>query len=190
MPESQEITRLLQGWSDGDEQALAKLTPILYKELHRMAHRYMRQERPGHTLQTTALINEAYLRLIGWKNVRWQNRAQFFAVSAQLMRKILVDFARSRNYAKRGSGARTVSLEEVPGISRDRAGDILALDEALQTLAAIDPRKSQIVELRFFGGLSLEETADVLKVSSRTVRRDWELAKAWLGREMSAETTS
>jgi RNA polymerase sigma factor (TIGR02999 family) len=189
MSASQEITRLLQSRSDGDEQALAKLTPVLYKELHRMAHRYMRQERPGHTLQTTALINEAYLRLIGWKNVRWQNRAHFFGVSAQLMRKILVDFARSRNYAKRGSGARVVSLEEAPGISRDRAGDILALDEALQTLAAIDPRKGQIVELRFFGGLTLEETADVLKVSSRTIRREWELAKVWLGREMSAKTT-
>jgi RNA polymerase sigma-70 factor (ECF subfamily) len=188
MSASQEITRLLQDWSDGDEQALEKLTPVLYKELHRMAHRYMRQERPGHTLQTTALINESYLRLIGWKNVRWQNRAQFFAVSAQLMRKILVDFARSRNSAKRGSGAHLVSLEEAPGISRDRAVDILVLDEALQTLAVMDSRKSQIVELRFFGGLSLEETADVLKVSARTVRRDWELAKAWLGREMSSQT--
>jgi RNA polymerase sigma factor (TIGR02999 family) len=188
MSASQEITRLLQGWSDGDEQALAKLTPVLYKELHRMAHRYMRQERPGHTLQTTALINEAYLRLIGWKNVRWQNRAQFFGVSAQLMRKILVDFARSRNYAKRGSGARVVSLEDVPVVPRDRARDILALDDALQRLADIDPRKSQIVELRFFGGLSLEETAEVLKVSSRTIRREWDLAKAWISRQMSAET--
>src|SRR5262249_17499151 len=162
---------MLQRWSDGDEQALETLTPILYKELHRMAHRYMRQERPGHTLQTTALINEAYLRLIGWKNVRWQNRAQFFGVSAQLMRKILVDFARSRSYAKRGAGARVISLEDAPAVSRDRARDILALDMALERLAAIDPRKSRIVELRFFGGLSLEETAEVLKVSSRTIRR-------------------
>jgi RNA polymerase sigma factor (TIGR02999 family) len=185
---SLEITRLLQDWSNGDEQALEKLTPVLYKELHRMAHRYMRQERPGHTLQTTALINEAYLRLIGWKNVRWQNRAQFFGVSAQLMRKILVDFARSRNYAKRGPSARLISIEQAPGGSRDRARDILALDDALKQLAAIDPRKSQIVELRFFGGLSLEETAEILKVSSRTIRRDWELAKVWLGREMNAET--
>jgi RNA polymerase sigma-70 factor (ECF subfamily) len=187
MPASEEITQLLQGWSEGDEQALEKLTPLLYKELHRMAHRYMRQERPGHTLQTTALINEAYLRLIGWKNIRWQNRAQFFGVSAQLMRKILVDFARSRNYAKRGAGARVVSLEDAPAVGPDRARDILTLDEALHRLAAIDSRKSQIVELRFFGGLSLEETADVLKLSSRTIRREWELAKVWLAREMNAE---
>jgi len=131
----------------------------------------MRHERPGHTLQTTALINEAYLRLIGWKNARWQNRAQFFGVSAQLMRKILVDFARSRNYAKRGAGARFISIEQAPGGSSDRAPDILALDDARKQLAAIDPRKSQIVELRFFGGLSLEETAEILKVSSRTIRR-------------------
>ena len=155
MSSNQEITRLLQGWSEGDEEALEKLTRVLYKELHRMAHRYMRQERPGHTLQTTALINEAYLRLISWKNVRWQNRAQFFGVSAQLMRKILVDFARSRNYAKRGAGGHVISLDDVPVVSRDRARDILALDDALQRLADIDPRKSQIVELRFFGGLSL-----------------------------------
>jgi RNA polymerase sigma factor (TIGR02999 family) len=185
---SEEITLLLQRWSDGDGQALEKLTPVLYKELHRMAHRYMRQERPGHTLQTTALINEAYLRLIGWKNVRWQNRAQFFGVSAQLMRKILVDFARSRNYAKRGAGARVISLEDVPCVSRDRPPDILALDDALQRLADIDPRKSQIVELRFFGGLGLQETAEVLKVSSRTIRREWDLAKTWISREISAET--
>jgi len=190
MSASQEITRLLQGWNDGDEQALEKLTPVLYRELHRMAHRYMRQERPGHTLQTTALINEAYIRLIGWKNVRWQNRAHFFGVSAQLMRKILVDFARSRNYAKRGAGARAVSLDEVPAVSRDGAQDILALDCALARLAEIDPRKSQIVELRFFGGLTLEEAAEVMNVSSRTIRRDWDLAKAWLSRAMSEETTA
>jgi RNA polymerase sigma factor (TIGR02999 family) len=190
MPASQEITLLLQRWSDGDEQALEKLTPILYRELHRMAHRYMRQERPGHTLQTTALINEAYLRLIGWKNVHWQNRSQFFGVSAQLMRKILVDFARSRNYAKRGAGARVISLEDAPVVAPDRDRDILALDGALERLAVIDPRKSQIVELRFFGGLSLEETAAILKVSSRTVRREWDLAKTWLGRAMSVETTT
>jgi len=189
MSASEEITRLLQSWSDGDAQALEKLTPVLYKELHRIAHRYMRQERPGHTLQTTALINEAYLRLIGWKNVRWQNRTQFLGLSAQLMRKILVDFARSRNYAKRGAGARVISLEEVPGVSRDPARDILSLDDALQRLAAIDPRKSRIVELRFFGGLSLEETAEVLKLSERTIRREWEMAKVWLGREMSMGTT-
>jgi len=190
MSANQEITRLLQGWNDGDEQALEKLTPVLYRELHRMAHRYMRQERPGHTLQTTALINEAYIRLIGWKNVRWQNRAHFFGVSAQLMRKILVDSARSRNYAKRGAGARVVSLDEAPAVSRDRAQDILALDRALERLAEVDPRKSQIVELRFFGGLTLEEAAEVMNVSSRTIRRDWDLAKAWLSRAMSEETTA
>ena len=188
MSASHDITRLLQSWSEGDEQALEQLTPILYRELHRMAHRYMRQERPGHTLQTTALINETYLRLMNWKNVRWQNRAQFFGVSARLMRKILVDFARSRNYAKRGAGACVITLEEFPDVSRNRARDILALDEALQRFAAIDPRKSRIVELRFFGGLTLEETAEVLNVSSRTIRREWELAKVWLSREMNAET--
>ncbi len=188
MSDSQEITRLLHSWSEGDERALEELTPILYKELHRMAHRYMRGERPGHTLQTTALINEAYLRLVRWNNVRWQNRAHFFGVSAQLMRKILVDFARSRNYAKRGAGAHVLSLDDAPAVSSDRARDILALDDALKQLAALDLRKSQIVELRFFGGLSLEEAAEILKVSSRTIRREWELAKVWLGREMSAET--
>jgi len=188
MSPSEEITQLLKGWSDGDEQALEKLTPLLYNELHRMAHRYMRQERPGHTLQTTALINEAYLRLIGWKNVRWQNRAKFFGVSAQLMRKILIDFARSRNYAKRGGGARVISLRDEVDVAQGQAHDILALDDALQRLASVDLRKSQIVELRFFGGLSLEETADILKLSSRTIRREWELAKVWLAREMNAET--
>jgi len=187
MGASDEVTQLLQRWSDGDEQALEKLTPVLYKELHRMAHRYMRQERPGHMLQTTALINEAYLRLVAWKNVRWQNRAHFFGISAQLMRKILVDFARSRNYAKRGAGASVITLEEFPDVSSDRARDILALDEALLRLATFDPRKSRIVELRFFGGLTLEETAEVLNVSSRTIRREWELAKVWLSREISAE---
>jgi RNA polymerase sigma factor (TIGR02999 family) len=185
---SEEITQLLRAWSGGDEQALAKLTPLIYSELHRMAHRYMRQERSTHTLQTTALINEAYLRLIDWKNVRWQNRAHFFGVAARLMRRILVDFARSRSYAKRGGGGRvTVSLDEAAAVSRDRAREILALDEALQSLAVIDLRKSQIVELRFFGGLSVEETADVLGVSSRTVLREWDLAKAWLNRELSVE---
>jgi RNA polymerase sigma factor (TIGR02999 family) len=188
MPSSHEITQLLRAWSEGDDQALAKLTPLVYTELHRMAHRYMRQEKSNHTLQTTALINEAYVRLIDWKNVRWQNRAHFFGIAARLMRRILVDFARSRNYAKRGGGARvTVSLDEAAAVSRDRAREILALDEALQSLAVIDPRKSQIVELRFFGGLSLEETAEVLRVSSRTVLREWDLAKAWLNRELNAE---
>jgi RNA polymerase sigma-70 factor (ECF subfamily) len=188
MPSNHEVTQLLRAWSEGDDQALAKLTPLVYRELHRIAHRYMRQERSNHTLQTTALINEAYVRLIDWKSARWQNRAQFFGVAATLMRRILVDFARSRKYAKRGGGARaTVSLDEAAAVSRDRAREILSLDEALQSLAVIDPRKSQIVELRFFGGLSLEETAEVLSVSSRTVLREWDLAKAWLNRELSAE---
>jgi len=188
MPSNDEITQLLRAWSEGDHQALARLTPLVYTELHRMAHRYMRQERSNHTLQTTALINEAYLRLIDWKNVRWQNRAHFFGLAATLMRRILVDFARSRNYAKRGGVDRSmVALDEAAAVSRDRALEILTLDEALQSLAVIDPRKSQIVELRFFGGLTLDETAEVLGVSSRTVVREWDLAKAWLKRELGAE---
>lgn len=188
MPDSHDITQLLRNWSEGDEQALEELTPHLYKELHRIAHRYIRQERGNHTLQTTALVNEAYVRLIKWRNIRWQNRAQFLGVSAQLMRRILVDFARSRSYEKRGGGVLMgVPLDEASRPSPDRAREIAALDEALQTLSVIDPRKSRIVELRFFGGLTLEETAEVLKVSSRTVLRDWDLAKAWLRRELDAE---
>jgi RNA polymerase sigma-70 factor (ECF subfamily) len=189
MLSTQEMTQLLQQWTDGDEAASEKLMPFLYKELHRMAHRYMRQERSGHTLQTTALINEAYLRLIDWKNVKWQNRAHFFAVCAQMMRRILVDFARSRKNAKRGAAVRVLPLDEVPNLSQRRASEIIALDQALDCLATIDPRKSQIVELRFFGGLTLEETAAVLKVSSRTIEREWDLARAFLHREMSAENT-
>jgi len=185
---SQDVTQLLRAWSEGDSGALTKLTPVLYKELHRMAHQYMRHERSNHTLQTTALINEAYVRLIDWKNVRWQNRAHFFGVAAGLMRRILVDFARSRSYAKRGGGLRmTVSLDEAAAVSRQRAREIVALDEALCSLAVIDARKSQIVELRFFGGLSVEETAEVLSVSSRTILREWDLAKAWLNRELCVE---
>jgi RNA polymerase sigma-70 factor (ECF subfamily) len=188
MSTSQDVTQLLRDWSEGDGEALAKLTPVLYEELHRMAHRYMRRERSNHMLQTTALINEAYLRLIDWKNVRWQNRAHFFGVAAGLMRRILVDFARSRNYAKRGGGARmTVSLDDAAAVSRQRAREIVALDEALRSLAVIDARKSHIVELRFFGGLSVEETAEVLSVSSRTILREWDLAKAWLNRELCVE---
>jgi RNA polymerase sigma-70 factor, ECF subfamily len=188
MADSHDITQLLRDWNEGDEQALEKLTPLLYKELHRIAHRYIRQERGNHTLQTTALVNEAYVRLIKWRNIRWQNRAQFLGVSAQLMRRILVDFARSRGYEKRGRGVlMVVPLDEGSRASPDRARVVVALDEALQTLSVIDPRKSQIVELRFFGGLTLEETAEVLKVSSRTVLREWDLAKAWLRRELDAE---
>jgi RNA polymerase sigma factor (TIGR02999 family) len=189
MPSGQ-ITELLQKWSDGDTGALEELTPLLYSKLHAIARHHMRHERAGHTLQATALINEAYVRLIGWKEVRWQNRTQFFAVSAQLMRRVLVDFARARNYDKRGAGARPISLDEVPVISRNPAREIIAVDEALKALESIDPRKSQIVELRFFGGLTVEETAEVLKVSTRTILRDWDLAKAWLAREMKREKST
>jgi len=186
-PSSQEITQLLLAWSDGDQAALEKLTPLVYAELRRLAKGYMLGERPGHTLQTTALINEAYLRLIDWKNVRWQGRAHFFGVAAQLMRRILVDFARARHYAKRGGAAQQVSLDEAITIHEDRGAELIALDEALERLAEIDPRKSQIVELRFFGGLSAKETAEALQVSLRTVEREWNSARAWLYRELRGE---
>jgi RNA polymerase sigma factor (TIGR02999 family) len=180
-----QITELLVAWGNGDQDALEQLTPLVYNELHRLARRYMGRERPGHTLQTSALVNEAYLRLIDWQNVRWQNRAHFLGVSAQIMRRILVDFARSRDYAKRGGGARQVSLAEAAGIPGERGADLVALDEALNLLAELDARQSRVVELRFFGGLSLEESAEVLKVSVGTVRRDWSLARAWLHRQLS-----
>jgi len=183
-PSSQEITQLLLAWSDGDQAALEKLTPLVYAELHRLAKGYMFGERLGHTLQTTALINEAFMRLIDWKNVRWQGRAHFFGVAAQVMRRILVDFARARHYAKRGGEAQQVSLDEAVTIHEDRSAEIIALDEALKSLAEIDPRKSQVVELRFFGGLSAKETAEALKVSQRTVEREWTSARAWLYREL------
>ncbi len=183
-PSSQEVTQLLLAWNQGDQAALEKLIPLVYKELHRMARRYMVRERPDHTLQATALVNEAYLRLIDSKNVRWQNRSHFFAISAQLMRRILVDFARSRHYLKRGGEVQRLSLEEGLDIPSGKSTDLVALDDALSALAVVDPRKSQIVELRFFGGLSVEETAEVLKVSPDTVLRDWKLAKVWLLREM------
>src|SRR6185295_3555324 len=182
-----DLTQLLHSWSDGDHEALEKLTPLVYRELYRLAGNYMRGEKQGHTLQATALVNEAYLRLIDWKNVQWQNRAHFFAVSAQLMRRILVDFARSNGYAKRGGGAPHVDLEDVAVVSPDRGADIVALDDALTALAALSPRQSQVVELRFFGGLSLEETAEVLRVSIGTVRRDWSLARAWLHRAVKSD---
>jgi RNA polymerase sigma factor (TIGR02999 family) len=182
-----EVTQLLQAWSVGDEQALGKLIPLVHKELHRLARRYMAGESPGHTLQTTALVNEAYLRLVDVKNVNWQNRAHFFGVSAQLMRRILVDFARSRRSLKRGGQTLTVSLEEGLIVSRARGADVVALDDALKKLAAMDPRRSRVVELRFFGGLSAEEAAEVLKVSAETVLHDWKLAKVWLVRELSVD---
>src|SRR6476620_6908955 len=168
-----EVTELLHAWSDGKEESLDDLVPLVYEELHRLARHYMNGERSDHMLQTSALVNEAYLRLVDWKNVRWQNRAHFFGVAAQIMRRILVDFARSRNYAKRGGAARQVSLAEVEVSSADQGEDLVALDEALERLSAIDARKGRIVELRFFGGLSVEETAEVLEVSTRTVMRDW-----------------
>jgi len=184
-PSQKQITQMLVDWGNGDQTALEKLSPLVYNELHRLARCYMGRERPGHTLQTSALVNEAYIRLIDWKNIHWQNRAHFFAVSAQLMRRILVDFARSRNYAKRGGAVRNVSLEEAMVVSREKGADLVALDDALDSLAQLNERQSQVVELRFFGGLELEEIAEVLKVSVGTVRRDWRLARAWLHRELS-----
>jgi RNA polymerase sigma factor (TIGR02999 family) len=172
-------------WSKGDDQALEKLMPLVYAELHRLARHYMAGERAGHTLQASALVNEAYLRLVNFKNVNWQDRAHFFGVSAGLMRQILVDFARSRRSLKRGGQVVTVSLEEGSTVFQGAGTDLVALDDALKTLAAMDPRRSRVVELRFFGGLSAEETAEVLKVSTETVLHDWKLAKVWLLRELS-----
>ena len=189
-PSSQQVTGLLLAWRQGEQAALEKLIPLVYQELRRVAHRYMAGERPGHSLQTTALVNETYLRLVDSRKVNWQNRNHFFAVSAQLMRRILVDFARSRRYQKRGGGAQKVSLDEAMIGSQEPGQDLVALDDSLKAMAAVDFRKSQVVELRFFGGLSVEETAEVLKVSPDTVLRDWRLAKAWLRREMVKPVTS
>ena len=189
VPSSHEVTLMLQAWGEGDQAALDKLTPLVEAELRRLAHHYLAQERPGHTLQTTALINEAWLRLIDWKQVSWQNRAHFFGVSARLMRYILVGFARARRQQKRGGGAREVSLEEAVAVSADRSDDLVALDDAMQTLAKYDARKCQIVELRFFGGLSVEETAEVLNLSPITIIREWNKAKAWLYQELREETS-
>lgn len=189
-PAAHEITGLLVAWGDGDESALERLIPLVYAELRQLAHRYMRRERPGHALQTTALVNEAYLRLVNWKEVQWQNRAHFFAVSAQMMRRILVDFARDRQYLKRGGGALRVSLGEATAIAECRGSDLVALDEALTALTEMDRRKGQVVEMRFFGGLSVKEVAEVMKVSEETVMRDWRLAKVWLFREVGREAGS
>ena len=180
---SQQITHLLLAWGQGDQAALEALMPLVYDELRKVAARHLRGQREGHTLQTTALVNEAYLRLIDASQVQWQNRAHFFAVAAHFMRRILVDFARSRQYAKRGGKAAILPLDEVAVVGEDCA-ELAALDDALNSLAAFDLRKSQVVELRFFGGLSVEETAEVLKVSVETVMRDWRLAKVWLRREL------
>jgi RNA polymerase sigma factor (TIGR02999 family) len=182
-----DITQLLQAWSEGDERALDKLIPLVYRELHRMAQRHMAHQPPGHTLQTTALVNEAYLRLVDAGKMNFQNRAHFFGVSAQVMRRILVDFARRQGSQKRGGEVQRVSLEESLVVYGERGADLAELDDALRALAAIDPRRSRVVELRFFGGLSVEETAEVLRVSPETVMRDWKVAKAWLLRAMSGE---
>jgi RNA polymerase sigma factor (TIGR02999 family) len=181
------VSLLLRAWSDGDRGALDRLTPIVNDELRRLARRYMKRERPGHSLQATALVNEAYLRLVDYKGMQWQNRAHFFAVSAQLMRRILVEHARRHNL-KRGGGVPHVSLDEATVVGGDRPEDWVALDDAMTALARLDPRKVQVVEMRFFGGLSVEETAEVLKVSPITVMRDWSTAKAWLYRELTGET--
>jgi len=178
--ERQDLTRLLLAWSAGDPEALERLTPLVYQELHRLAAAYMARERPGHTLQATALVHEAYLRLVDLQGVGWRDRAHFFAVAARTMRRILVDFARAREYQKRAGGGDRVSLEESLVISGEPGAGLVALDDALNRLAAIDDRKSRIVELRFFGGLQVDETAEALNISSETVMRDWRAAKAWL----------
>jgi RNA polymerase sigma factor (TIGR02999 family) len=183
-PSPLEMTELLAAWSDGDREALDQLLPLVERELHRLAHHYMSRERPDHTLQTSALVNEAYLKLIDQTRVRWQNRAHFFAIAAQTMRRILIDHARRRRYGKRGGGAMELPLDEAAVLTDERAAELVALDEALSVLAEVDERKVKVVELRFFGGLSVEETAEVLKVSPETVGREWRRAKAFLHREI------
>ena len=183
--EPHQVTRLLQEWSDGDETALEQLMPLVHDELHLLAHQHMRREGPGHILQTSALINEAYLRLVEHPRIRWENRAHFFGIAARLMRRILVDDARKRNSAKRGGSLIQVPLDEATSVAQEQAANVVALDDALKTLETIDARQGQIVELRFFGGLSIEETANALQVSPGTVMRDWTFARAWLRNEMS-----
>ena len=184
---SHQVTQLLHAWSEGEPQALDRLTPLVYEELHRLARRHMAHERPGHTLQTTALVNEAYLELVDSVQADWQNRAHFFAVCARVMRRILVDWARSRNMFKRGGGVHLVGLEDTFVGAQEPDAALVALDDALSALAECDARKARVVELRFFGGLSMEETAAVLRISEETVQRDWRFAKSWLRRELSAE---
>jgi RNA polymerase sigma factor (TIGR02999 family) len=181
-----QITQMLLDWSEGDCEALERLTPLVYGELHRLAHRYMNRERAGHTLQTSALVNEAFIRLVDQTNVKWNNRAHFFAIAAQMMRRILVDYARSHLYAKRGGGAIHVSLEHANLIAGQPAADVAALDEALSKLESIDPEQARIVELRFFGGLTIKETAEALKISIDKVKREWSTARAWLSREITS----
>src|SRR5262245_66542304 len=187
VPSTREITQLLIAWNHGDAAALEQLAPLVQAEVHRLAKRYMAGERPGHLLQTTALVNEAYLRLIDWQNVEWQNRAHFFGLAAQIMRRILVDFARARDREKRGGDALQVSLSQAANVALERSADLVALDDALRALEKLDPRQARVVELRFFAGLSNEETAEALKVSVGTVRRDWSMAEAWLFRELNRE---
>jgi RNA polymerase sigma factor (TIGR02999 family) len=182
---AQDITQLLLAWGDGDKQALDKLMPFVYEELRKLAGNYMRQQRSDHTLQTTALVNEAYLRLIDSSKVRWQNRTHFFAISAQLMRRVLVDFARAKNANKRGGDNQKITFDEALNVSAEKESELIALDEALEALAALDERQSQIVEMRYFGGMTEEEIAVALDVSTRTVRRDWSIARAWLYRELN-----
>jgi RNA polymerase sigma factor (TIGR02999 family) len=184
---AEQLTQLLKAWSEGHEDALEKLMPVVYDDLHRLARRYMSDERPGHTLQATALVNEAYMRLLDSARPTWQSRAHFFAVSGRIMRRILVDWARSRQALKRGSNVPALELDEAIAVLGQPGADLVAIDDALQALAALDLRKSQIVELRFFGGLSAKETAEVLHVSEETVLRDWKLSKSWLRREMTKE---
>ncbi|HYK90022.1 MAG TPA: sigma-70 family RNA polymerase sigma factor [Acidobacteriota bacterium] len=181
-PSPNDLTQLLADCVKGDKSALDRLMPVVYGDLRRLAHRYMRGERPGHTLQTTALINETYLRLVGYRKMQWQDRVHFFAVAAQQMRRILVDSARSRRDAKHGGGVQKLSLDEAVAVSKEKMGEVIAVDDALKELAALDPRKSQIVELRYFGGLDIEEIAEALRISPTTVQRQWRVAKAWLRR--------
>src|SRR5208337_3733478 len=188
-PSRTEVTQLLKAWGAGDENALQRLTPVVENELHRIAHRCMAGEKTDHILQTTALVNEVYLRLVNVHAVEWQDRAHFFAISARMMRRILTDFARSRNYQKRGAGAVQVSFDEALIVTPEKDADIMALDEALTEFAVLYPRQSQVVELRFFGGLEVKEVAEALKISPETIKRDWRFAKAWLLRAMSAETS-
>ncbi len=184
---SHQVTKLLKDWGAGDESVPDKLMPLVYGELRRLAHQYMRREKPGHTLQTSALVNEAYVRLVDQSKIQWESRAHFFGIAARLMRQILVDHARRQNFAKRGGGAIRVSLNEATNVAQEQSASVMALDDALNRLEKIDPRKSRIVELRFFGGMSIEETAEALKVSPGTVMRDWTFARAWLQKEMTVD---
>jgi len=183
-PSPEEVTDLLNDWGNGDQEALNRLMPLVYDELHRLASRYLRHERVGHTLQTTALVHEAYLKLVDHKKANWHNRVQFFAAAAKVMRHVLVDYARSRKAAKRGGDYCRLSLDEAAISSRDKDADLLVLNEALDNLAAIDPQQSQVVELRVFGGLTVEDTAEALGISARTVKREWSMAKAWLHQQI------